>query len=89
MIVDALTTCVKTKGGTRYLEITETVDTSETAEITFTDLVAGDTVDVFGGDDAMEPACVLADAVPAGHPVGRYVRLRRWKMNERPERVCQ
>ena len=63
MIVDALTTCVKTDGGTRYLEITETVDTSETAEITFTDLIAGDTVDVFGVDDAMEPACVLADTV--------------------------
>ena len=63
VIVDALTTCVKTDGGTSYLEITETVDTSETTEITFTDLVAGDTVDVFGIDDASEPACVLADTV--------------------------
>jgi len=61
--VDALTKCVKTDGGTRYLEITETADTSETAEITFTDLVAGDAVDVFGVDDATEPACVLADTV--------------------------
>jgi hypothetical protein len=43
--------------------ITETGDTSETAEITFSDLVADDTVDVFGADDAMEPACVLADTV--------------------------
>ena len=63
MTVDALTRCVKTDGGTRYLTITETADTSETAEITFTDLVAGDTVDVFGADDTMEPACVLADTV--------------------------
>lgn len=55
--------CVKTDAGTRYLKITETVNTVETAEITFADLVAGDTVDVFGGDDAAETACVLADTV--------------------------
>jgi hypothetical protein len=61
--VDALTKCVKTDGDTRYLMITETVDTSETTEITFNDLVAGDTVDVFGADDTTEPACALADTV--------------------------
>jgi hypothetical protein len=61
--VDALTRCVKTDDGTRYLRITETVDTSETEAITFADLVAGDTVDVFGADDTTEPACVLADTV--------------------------
>jgi hypothetical protein len=54
---------VKTDGDTRYLMITETVDTSETTEITFNDLVAGDTVDVFGADDTTEPACALADTV--------------------------
>jgi hypothetical protein len=55
--------CVKTDAGTRYLRITETGDTSETAEIAFGDLGAGDTVDVYGADDSAEPACVLADTV--------------------------
>jgi hypothetical protein len=45
---------VKTDGGTRNLTIKEPADTSETAEITFTDLVAGDTVDVFGADDSSQ-----------------------------------
>jgi hypothetical protein len=55
--------CVKTDAATRYLLITETPDTSETTQIAFTDLVAGNTVDVFGADDVMETACVLADTI--------------------------
>jgi len=55
--------CVKTDAATRYLQITETAATSETADITFADLVVGDTVDVFGAIDAGETACVLADTV--------------------------
>ena len=55
--------CVKTDAATRYLQITETAATSETTDITFADLVVGDTVDVFGAIDAGETACVLADTV--------------------------
>jgi hypothetical protein len=55
--------CVKTDAATRYLLITETPDTSETTQIAFTDLAAGNTVDVFGADDVMETACVLADTI--------------------------
>jgi hypothetical protein len=55
--------CVKTDASTRYLLITETPDTSETTQITFADLAAGNTVDVFGADDVMETACVLADTI--------------------------
>jgi hypothetical protein len=55
--------CVKTDAATRYLEITEAPDASETAEITFAGLGIGDTVDVFGTIDAGETACVLADTV--------------------------
>jgi len=65
-LVDTLTLndkCVKTDVGTRYLRITETADTSETAEISFADLAAGDTVDVYGAGDATEPACVLAGTI--------------------------
>ncbi|MCJ7452153.1 MAG: DUF4382 domain-containing protein [Steroidobacteraceae bacterium] len=55
--------CVKVDAGTRYLLITETASTSETTEITFADLAAGDLVDVFGADDAVDSECVLADTV--------------------------
>jgi hypothetical protein len=55
--------CVKTDANTRYLLITETADTSDTTQIAFTDLVAGNTVDIYGADDAMETACVLADTI--------------------------
>jgi Domain of unknown function (DUF4382) len=55
--------CVKVDAGTRYLLITETASTSETTEITFSELAAGDLVDVFGADDASESECVLADTV--------------------------
>lgn len=55
--------CVETNAGTRFLEITETGTTSETVEITFADLAAGDQVDVFGADDAVDAECVLADTV--------------------------
>ncbi len=55
--------CVETDAGTRFLEITETANTSETVEITFADLAAGDQVDVFGADDAVDADCVLADTV--------------------------
>jgi hypothetical protein len=55
--------CVKTDANTRYLLITETAATSETTQITFADLVAGNTVDVFGADDVIETACVLANTI--------------------------
>jgi len=55
--------CVKTDAATRYLKITESPDASDTAEITFADLIVGDTVDVFGAIDAGETNCVLADTV--------------------------
>jgi hypothetical protein len=55
--------CVKTDAGTRYLLITETPDTSDTTQITFADLAAGNTVDVFGADDVIDTACVLADTI--------------------------
>jgi hypothetical protein len=55
--------CVKTNAGTRYLRITESASASETTEIAFADLAIGDTVDVFGADDASETACVLADVI--------------------------
>jgi hypothetical protein len=55
--------CVKTDATTRYLLITETPDTSETSQIAFADLAAGNTVDVYGTDDIMETACVVADTI--------------------------
>ncbi len=55
--------CVKTDAGTRYLFIKETANTSETQEITFADLAAGNTVDVFGTNDVTEAGCVLADTI--------------------------
>lgn len=54
--------CVKTDASTRYLRITESASASETAETAFTDLAVGDSVDVFGADDA-EAGCVLADTI--------------------------
>ncbi len=55
--------CVKTDSATRFLLITESPTTSETAEITFADLAVGNSVDVYGSDDAVSPECILADAV--------------------------
>jgi|APIni6443716594_1056825.scaffolds.fasta_scaffold34271_2 hypothetical protein len=55
--------CVKTNAATRYLRITESASASETTEIAFADLAIGETVDVFGADDAAETACVMADTI--------------------------
>lgn len=55
--------CVKTDADTRYLRITESANASETAEIAFADLAVGDKVDVYGNDDPVETACVLADTI--------------------------
>jgi len=55
--------CVKTDAGTRYLQITETANTSDTTEIAFVDLAAGNTIDVFGTNDPVDTACVLADTI--------------------------
>jgi hypothetical protein len=54
--------CVRTDADTRYLEITESGNSSETAQIVFGDLAVGDEVDVYGtGIEA--GTCVLADTV--------------------------
>ncbi len=55
--------CVKTTTSTRILEITGTPTSSETRQVEFGTLVAGDSVDVYGSKDAGEPACVIADTV--------------------------
>jgi len=56
--------CVKTDAATRYLLITESATSSETTEITFADLAAGNSVDVYGAADPVEPTtCVLADTI--------------------------
>jgi hypothetical protein len=52
---------VKTDADTRYLRITESADSSETAEIGFVDLAVGDVVDIYGASDVTDSACVLAD----------------------------
>jgi hypothetical protein len=54
--------CVRTDADTRYLEITEAADASETAEIAFADLAVGDEVDVYGSS-IEAGTCVLADTV--------------------------
>jgi len=54
--------CVKTDASTRYLRITESANSSETAEIAFADLTVGDDVDVYGSDDT-EVGCILADTI--------------------------
>ena len=54
-------TCVKTSVDTRFLEITETPTSSETSEVDFAALAAGNKVDVYGSDDG--DGCVLADTV--------------------------
>jgi hypothetical protein len=54
-------TCVKTSVATRFLEITETPTSSETSEVDFAALAAGNKVDVYGSDDGA--GCVLADTV--------------------------
>ena len=59
----ALGQCVKTDADTRYLRITESADSSETAEIGFVDLAVGDVVDIYGASDVTDSACVLADTV--------------------------
>lgn len=58
--------CVRTVEGTRYLEIDETGDTSETTEIGFDDLAVDDLVDVFGTEETSgDPpvTCLIADAI--------------------------
>jgi hypothetical protein len=63
--VDTATTsaqCVRTDAGTRYLEIAESANTSDTTEIGFADLAVGDDVDVYGSS-IEGGACMLADTV--------------------------
>ena len=55
--------CVTTDASTRYLLITESTSTSETAEIAFADLAVGNKVDVYGSADAAQSGCVLADTI--------------------------
>jgi hypothetical protein len=55
--------CVKTDADTRYLQVTESASSSETAEITFADLAVGDEVDVYGDVDSVDSTCVVADAI--------------------------
>jgi len=55
--------CVTTDAATRYLQITETGSTSETAEILPSSLVVGNSVDVYGNTDPVDAACVLADTI--------------------------
>jgi hypothetical protein len=55
--------CVRTTVDTRILKITETASSSETEEVEFGTLAAGDTVDVYGSEAAVDPACVIADTV--------------------------
>lgn len=58
--------CVTTKTDgtpTRYVQVVESANSSETVEIEFEDLAVGDRVDVYGSSDPMEPACVLADTI--------------------------
>jgi hypothetical protein len=55
--------CVTTDATTRYLAITETATSSETAEADFSMLAVGSNVDVFGGDDAVNSGCVLANLI--------------------------
>jgi hypothetical protein len=55
--------CVKTDAVTRFLLITESPTTSETTEITFAELAVGNSVDVYGSDDAVNMECILADTV--------------------------
>jgi hypothetical protein len=54
--------CVRTDAGTRYLEIAESANASETSEIAFADLAVGDDVDVHGAS-IEGGACVLAATV--------------------------
>jgi hypothetical protein len=55
--------CVRTDADTRYLRITESANASETVEIAFADLAVGDQVDVYGSDDPVDTACVMADTI--------------------------
>jgi hypothetical protein len=55
--------CITTDAQTRYLEITETNTSSETAEVAFADLAVDDEVDVFGSTDPVDASCVQADVV--------------------------
>lgn len=55
--------CIKTDAQTRYLKITESGTSSETAEVTFAELAVGDKVDVYGDADTVDAACVMADVV--------------------------
>jgi hypothetical protein len=53
--------CATTTVDTRFLLITEAAGSSETSEIDFDALAAGDAVDVFGSDGGS--GCVLADTI--------------------------
>ena len=55
--------CVKTTVDTRFIQITESSDSSETAEIDFAALASGNVIDVFGEQDTGDTTCVLADTV--------------------------
>jgi hypothetical protein len=55
--------CVTTDAATRYLTITQTADSSETADAVFADLLVGDSVDVYGTDDLVKTGCVLASVI--------------------------
>jgi hypothetical protein len=52
--------CVKTDIQTRYLRISESPGSSETAVLAPTDLAQNDIVDVYGSEDA---GCILADTI--------------------------
>jgi hypothetical protein len=55
--------CVKTTIDTRILRITEAAASSETEQVEFGTLAAGDTVDVYGSQDPDDATCVIADTV--------------------------
>ncbi|HEX9207190.1 MAG TPA: DUF4382 domain-containing protein [Steroidobacteraceae bacterium] len=61
--VSASTQCVKTDATTVYLQVTESSNASETAEIAFANLAVGDKVDVYGKTDPVDSTCVLAGTV--------------------------
>lgn len=55
--------CVRTTADTRLLRILQSPTSSETEEIVFGDLAAGDEVDVYGSVDPADSTCVIADTV--------------------------
>lgn len=62
-VTTSATQCITTNASTVYLRISESGTTSETAAITFGDLVVGDKVDVYGTPDPNDATCVLATNV--------------------------